>query len=165
LTGLTNRRQLDEDLRKSISMAIRYGLSLSAIMLDVDHFKTYNDAFGHPAGDEVLRTVAATLLASTRTHDLAVRYGGEEFLILLPATDAKASRILAERLRAAIAAHSWPLRPVTASFGIATMDLSTADARALVEEADRALYHSKAQGRNRVTHHDDLRPGDSPRSG
>jgi diguanylate cyclase (GGDEF)-like protein len=122
-------------------------------MLDVDHFKAYNDAFGHPAGDRVLRGVAAALREGTRTQDVVARYGGEEFVILLPATGAGDALVLAERLRARIAERIWPLRPVTASLGVATTGDGIDGPGALVESADRALYHAKRSGRNRACHH------------
>ena len=120
-------------------------------MLDIDHFKQYNDTFGHPAGDEVLQVVGPTLRAILRGHDVVARYGGEEFVVLLPATDSDEALEVAERLRSAIADRPWPHRPVTASLGVATSDPDTPDAAALVDHADRALYHSKQAGRNRCT--------------
>jgi diguanylate cyclase (GGDEF)-like protein len=156
LTGAKNYRHFHEALEAAISFAMRRGLSLSLVMLDVDRFKAYNDAHGHPAGDQALRAVAAILRASSRLYDTVARYGGEEFVVLLPATDAVPARIHAERLRAAIEGHAWPLRPVTASFGVATMTPCTATASVLLDSADRALYRSKRRGRNCVTHVDDL---------
>jgi diguanylate cyclase (GGDEF)-like protein len=158
LTGVRNRRHLHEELKSALSLAGRRCLPLSLVMLDVDHFKAYNDAHGHPAGDEALRAVATILRQGVRQYDTVARYGGEEFAILLPATDADAARALAERLRAAIAGHAWPLRRVTASFGVATMTPGTTTASALLDAADGALYQSKRRGRNQVHHHDDLAP-------
>ena len=103
LTGLRNSRHLHEALPAASSMAARTQRPLSVMMLDVDLFKAYNDDFGHPAGDEVLRRIGAILRRMTRAHDLAARYGGEEFAVLLPATDTEAARAFAERVRAAIA--------------------------------------------------------------
>jgi diguanylate cyclase (GGDEF)-like protein len=122
-------------------------------MLDIDHFKEYNDTFGHPAGDEVLRTLGSTLRSTLRSHDVVARYGGEEFVVLLPATGETEAIEVAERLRSAIARNDWPRRNVTASLGVGTMGPRTAGASALVEHADRALYHSKQSGRNQVTHY------------
>jgi len=156
LTDLKNHRHFRASLEIAVSFANRHGLPLSLIMLDVDRFKAYNDAFGHPAGDEVLRALARTLRESVREHDLVARYGGEEFVLLLPATDVDASRSIAERIRASIAARSWPLRPVTASLGVATTGPSVATPSRLIDLADRALYRSKAGGRNRAAHADDL---------
>jgi diguanylate cyclase (GGDEF)-like protein len=121
-------------------------------MLDLDHFKQYNDSFGHPAGDGVLRWAGSTLRSAVRVHDVVARYGGEEFVVLLPATDVAEAVGVAERLRADLAAQPWPYRKVTASLGVATAGICTKDAAALVEQADHALYQSKQAGRNLVTH-------------
>jgi diguanylate cyclase (GGDEF)-like protein/PAS domain S-box-containing protein len=161
LTGLHNRRRFGEAFRELLSFAARQGQPLSLVMLDVDQFKPYNDTYGHPAGDEVLRAIAAILRRNVRGHDVVARYGGEEFAVIQPATDASAGRVLAERLRAALESHAWPLRAVTASFGVATT-VPGADVPldALVRDADRALYHSKGAGRNRVTHAGELPVGE-----
>lgn len=156
LTGLYNRRQFDESLRAALSFGSRHAQSLSLLLLDVDHFKNFNDAFGHQAGDDVLRSVAETLRGLARTHDVVARYGGEEFAVILPGTDANGSMMAAERLRSALEQRGWPFRPVTASFGAATTDSPYTDPARLIEEADRALYGSKSRGRNRVTHFRDL---------
>lgn len=155
LTGLRNVRALREALQGAVSLAERSTRSVSAVMLDVDHFKAYNDAFGHPAGDEVLRQIGYILGREVRQHDLAARYGGEEFAVLLHATGAQAAQEFAERLRAVIARVPWPLRSVTASFGVATSRTGLADGEALLAQADDALYRAKRAGRNRVVHHDD----------
>jgi two-component system cell cycle response regulator len=151
LTGAKNRRRFREDLGMLFALATRQGTSLSVVMLDVDHFKQYNDEFGHPAGDDVLRTIVRTLREGTREQDVVARYGGEEFVVLLPATSAEASIILAERLRSKIEAIPWPKRQVTASLGVATTGPDIPNSSALVEAADQALYRSKRAGRNRVT--------------
>ncbi len=156
LTGLKNRRHFREVLEQSYSFAVRQGLPLSVVMLDVDQFKPYNDKFGHPAGDSLLADLAATLLDNARDHDLVARYGGEEFVILLPGTPAEQARLFCERTRAVIESKPWPLRPITASLGVATNTPATANASQLIDEADQALYHSKKLGRNRVTHFRDL---------
>jgi diguanylate cyclase (GGDEF)-like protein len=156
LTGLRNRRCFFETLDAALSLARRLGQPLSVAMLDVDHFKSYNDSFGHPAGDDALRMVAETLSLGVRCHDLAARYGGEEFIVLLPATAAAPAHALAERLRADIEARTWTSRGITASFGVATLNPGTTDGLSLVDAADAALYRSKQAGRNCVTHHDDL---------
>jgi len=155
LTGLPNTRHLHEALPAAYSMAARTQRPLSVIMLDVDLFKAYNDEFGHPAGDDVLRRFGAVLRCMTRAHDLAARYGGEEFAVLLPATDTEAARAFAERVRDALASTSWPLLPVTASLGVATSGTGVGDGAALLARADDALYRAKRAGRNRVVHHDD----------
>jgi diguanylate cyclase (GGDEF)-like protein len=156
LTGLNNRRHFDEALRSALSFAHRHNQPMSLVLLDVDHFKSYNDTFGHPSGDDVLRALAEILKSLARDHDVVARYGGEEFALVLPATDEGGVRAVAERLRASIASHPWPLRPVTASFGLATTAATAPDAAALIAEADQALYASKVRGRDRVTHHLDL---------
>ena len=156
LTGLKNRRHFREALEASYSFTLRQRMPLSIVMLDVDQFKSYNDTFGHPAGDAVLSELAAMLLKNAREHDLVARYGGEEFVVLLPATDTSAARLVCERTRAMIERHGWRLRPITASFGVATLGLGTMSPAQLIDEADQALYHSKRRGRNRVTHFYDL---------
>ncbi len=153
LTGLKNHRHFREVLEGNFALAVRRGLPLSVILLDVDQFKSFNDTFGHPAGDEVLIGVARALDGNARSHDLVARYGGEEFILLLPATDSLAAQALGERLREAIMAGPWTHRPITASFGIATTGQATLAPSQLVDEADRALYFSKQNGRNQVNHH------------
>jgi diguanylate cyclase (GGDEF)-like protein len=156
LTGLKNHRHFREMLDAGFSFAVRQRLPLSVVMIDVDQFKPYNDSFGHPAGDAVLRDLAETLLKNSREHDLVARYGGEEFVVLLPGTDTMASRVVCERMRLMIEQRIWPLRPITVSMGVATMSLATLSAGQLIHEADQALYHSKRRGRNRATHFQDL---------
>lgn len=152
LTGVENRHSFDDALRLAFSFVVRHGLPVSVMLLDVDRFKSFNDTFGHPAGDGVLRTVGDLLRQNTREHDVVARYGGEEFVVLMPGTDTAGSRLLAERLLGVVAGHDWPLRPVTVSIGVATTVPGLGDAPALVEAADRALYRSKHEGRNRVMH-------------
>lgn len=152
LTGLCNRRALGERLGVEFVRARRYGSPLSLLMLDVDQFKQYNDAFGHIAGDRILRTVGHMLHDQARITDLPARYGGEEFAVVLPETDASGALVAAERIRRALESQAWPLRAVTVSIGVCTMDASAADAEALIAAADSALYRSKAAGRNCVTH-------------
>lgn len=158
LTGLKNRRAFKERLADEMRRAARYQLPLSLLMLDVDKFKQFNDTFGHPAGDEVLKQFAKILQAGARGSDFAARYGGEEFVMLLPNTDAEAAKVLSERLRSAIEGASWPLREVTASGGVATSiprgvgdESLQEESEYLLSEADKALYQSKADGRNRIT--------------
>jgi len=152
LTGLKNHRTFQERLHDEVRRAVRYSSPLSILMLDVDRFKTYNDAFGHPAGDAILRKIAEVLQAMARTTDLVARYGGEEFAVILPETDREQARTAAERFRGAIESASWPEWAVTASFGVATLSRTASDAVALIAQADAALYQSKRIGRNCVTH-------------
>jgi diguanylate cyclase (GGDEF)-like protein len=152
LTGLKNHRSFRESLEAQFSMSKWRGAPLSVVMIDVDQFKAFNDSFGHPAGDEVLREVARLLRSVVREHDLVARYGGEEFAVLFPATDANDARTLAERLRGSIENHTWPLRPITISLGVSTSSSEVSRPATLIDLADRALYQSKAEGRNRVSH-------------
>lgn len=165
LTGLFNRRYMDERLNYEITRAQQEGASLSLCMADIDFFKRYNDTYGHPAGDRVLRAVAEALTGGLRPGDSVSRYGGEEFLIMLPDTDAEAARQVAERLRArvmelAIMHETSPIDEVlTISLGVMTWDAplsvcsiqSAAEIAAeLINSSDAALYRAKQQGRNRV---------------
>lgn len=150
LTGLKNHRAFQERLREECHRAARYRTPLSVVLLDVDRFKQYNDTFGHPAGDAVLNRVARILEGVIRECDLVARYGGEEFVYILPQTDLDSAYTVAERCRARIEAAAWDLRPITASLGVAALDLDHADAADLVARADAALYAAKTRGRNRV---------------
>ena len=166
LTGLANRREFRRSLESNFALANRQGLPLSLIIFDVDHFKSYNDEFGHPAGDVTLRAMGDTMRANCRDHEPAARYGGEEFALVLFGSDRETARGTAERLRSAIAGRAWPHRPVTASFGVATTGRGVRTVEELVEQADAALYFSKHQGRNRVTHYEEfaivMAPGAEP---
>jgi putative two-component system response regulator len=150
LTGLHNFRYLHKESRAVEKRAARDGRTLSAVMIDVDRFKGYNDTFGHSSGDEVLRDVGGILRREARAGDLVARYGGEEFAILLPGAEASEALEFADRLRRAISSYPWPLRPVTASLGVATGEPSKTGALALLARADRALFVAKRAGRNRV---------------
>jgi diguanylate cyclase (GGDEF)-like protein len=150
LTGLTNHRALMQRLGDETARARRTERSFSFIMCDVDHFKDYNDAFGHPAGDEVLRMLAAILREATREVDCAARYGGEEFAVILSDTDLSGAMEVAERIRKRVETTEFPARPITVSIGVAEFPKDAADANALVEIADEALYIAKDAGRNQV---------------
>ena len=151
LTQLRNRRAFEERLEDETRRWRRHGSDVSLVLLDVDHFKSYNDTFGHPRGDEVLRSVGRLLRRSLRATDFAARYGGEEFAIILPNTDRAGARVVAEQLRRAIQDAAWEGRAITASIGVATMGEEITTAEELVDFADRALYRSKQAGRNCVT--------------
>ncbi|WP_229219785.1 GGDEF domain-containing protein [Rugamonas fusca] len=160
LTGCYNRRHLhDQLLETELSRAQRYRLSLTVIMCDLDHFKTVNDSFGHHGGDAVLVAFAGLMQAMTRDSiDSVVRYGGEEFLLILPETDLRGGVQLAERLRQALAsnpiAHGEHLIRATASFGVASIDFSEPDSivaqQTMIATADQLLYAAKEGGRNQV---------------
>ena len=150
LTGLKNHRAFQERLRSDIESARRHGTPLSLILLDVDHFKQYNDQFGHPAGDAVLKQVAQVLGQTTRDCDFVARYGGEEFIIILPQADPDGAVRAAERCRLALEVAEWSFRPVTASFGTATLSLGSTSGPDLIAAADQALYAAKFNGRNQV---------------
>lgn len=156
LTGLYNHRHFREALERGFSQARRHSESLSVIMLDVDRFKLYNDSYGHPMGDEVLREVAGIIKGAARRHDVAARYGGEEFVVLCPNTDAEGARSLADRIRFSIGSHPWALRPVTVSVGVSTLGLGTKGPSELVDLADKALYYSKQHGRDQIAHIEDI---------
>jgi diguanylate cyclase (GGDEF)-like protein len=152
LTGVKNRRRFREDLAMHAALAARERLPLSVLMLDVDHFKNYNDAFGHPAGDEALRSVARTLREGVRLQDVVARYGGEEFIVALPACGTPEADEVAERLRSRIEQLSGMPGSVTASLGVATANTGSCDPGTLIQQADQALYQAKRSGRNRVCH-------------
>jgi diguanylate cyclase (GGDEF)-like protein len=150
LTGLANRRQLSQRLNDEVSRARRSKQSFVVLMADVDHFKSYNDTHGHPAGDEVLRRVAKLIGESTRDVDLAARYGGEEFCVLLPETTAEKAVPVAERIRAHVAEEKFSGRQITLSIGIAEFPRNGEAPESVVAAADAALYQAKRAGRDRV---------------
>jgi diguanylate cyclase (GGDEF)-like protein len=155
LTGLANRRAAEQALTVELARAVRFGSPLSLVFADLDHFKQVNDRFGHPSGDLVLRELAAVLASTVREIDLAARWGGEEFCLILPGTDLAGAARLAERVRTALAertiltAEGLPLH-VTASFGVAGQP-PLATPEELIASADAALYDAKRRGRNCVS--------------
>ncbi len=156
LTGLLNRRYIEERLMEEVKRSNRHGYPMSFIMLDVDHFKSYNDQFGHPAGDEALRIVAGVIRDTLRSADVAARFGGEEFAILLPQTHQNEAAMIAERIRANVAATTFPCREVTISVGVATCTDELCTTEGIVLAADKALYAAKHAGRNTVQIYDEL---------
>ncbi|PYX26701.1 MAG: diguanylate cyclase, partial [Acidobacteria bacterium] len=155
LTGLYNRRYMQEFLEREIHRARRRSRPLSLMLVDVDHFKRYNDTFGHASGDEALRFVAETLLLNVRAEDLAVRYGGEEFVVILPECSLQQAALRAEeirmRLKELYVARPGELPgPVAASIGVAAFPVTTDQVDLLIKCADEALYQAKHEGRDRV---------------
>ncbi|HEU4616178.1 MAG TPA: diguanylate cyclase [Kofleriaceae bacterium] len=155
LTGLYNHRHLHERLSLEVERSQRSGLPLSLLRLDVDHFMQFNDTFGHPAGDEVLRQLARVLNDTRRANDVVARYGGEEFAVILVDTAKFTAAKVAERVRERVAGHDFSdaaqrAGKISVSIGVATFPDDGTDAEALVRAADTALYAAKRAGRNRV---------------
>lgn len=154
LTGVPNRRALDERLKEEFDRAERSRRPFSVLLLDIDHFKRFNDTYGHQVGDHVLNTTAATLSAQLRKVDMIARYGGEEFAAVLPDTDLVNAQLVAEKLRAAVelasVLHKGQALKVTVSIGVASSCVEKETLRALLERADKSLYRAKEAGRNRV---------------
>jgi diguanylate cyclase (GGDEF)-like protein/PAS domain S-box-containing protein len=150
LTGLMNRRALEDCLDNECARSIRSAAPLSLFMLDIDDFKGFNDTFGHVRGDEVLRQIAILMQRWTRRGDLVARYGGEEFLVILPATDLNAAFGIAERLRQAIAETDWKHRLITVSVGVATRNENIPTPTEFIHQVDQALYAAKRAGKNQV---------------
>jgi diguanylate cyclase len=157
LTGLPNNRAVQDTAKRMIAQASRTVSPLAVLLLDLDHFKQINDTHGHGRGDDVLSAVGATLGASLRDSDFVGRYGGEEFVILLPATGREEALVAAETIRAAVETITVPgvARPITASIGVAVMPDDAGESVALLRHADRRLYAAKAKGRNRVVADDE----------
>ncbi len=163
LTGLLNRRYLEERFSQEIERSKRYQFPLSFVMMDIDSFKSFNDTFGHQAGDEVLRETAHCIRRSLRNFDVAARYGGEEFIVVLPETDVTSAMILAERLRKAVEQHFTGERsrhPVTVSIGVSSLSKTLQNRHQVIRAADQALYAAKKRGKNCVVvYNTELVPG------
>lgn len=157
LTGLRNHRFFQDTLASALQDLPLQGRPVSLIILDVDNFKSFNDTYGHVAGDVVLKAAAGILKSNVEEPGLVARYGGEEFAIVLPDTDAAEAIKIAERLRASFEEHDWQVQTVTASFGVATSSFPGIKPKELTQAADAALYASKKAGRNRVTHSDSMK--------
>jgi diguanylate cyclase (GGDEF)-like protein len=165
LTGLYNHRHFHERLSLEVERSQRGGRPVSLLMIDVDHFKAYNDTYGHPAGDEILRQLAQVLTAERRVNDVVARYGGEEFAVILVDASKFTAAKIAEKLREDVFGHEFPRRPrqdgrdgregrdgsrISISVGVATFPDDAGDPEALVRAADAALYAAKHAGRNRI---------------
>ncbi|MGO8673480.1 MAG: diguanylate cyclase [Capsulimonadaceae bacterium] len=150
LTGIQNHRAFQEQLEHDWHAAVREGRPLSLILIDVDHFKQFNDAYGHPEGDTVLKRVAMILDEQAREGDCIARYGGEEFVVILPETRLNEAAEIAERIRVAVEHYGWMDRRITASLGVAVSYPPELSPQELIESADRAMYQAKAAGRNCV---------------
>lgn len=155
LTGLKNRRYFQEKLDEHILRFAQTGQPCSIFIIDIDHFKKVNDAWGHQAGDDVLKELADILNLHTHTEGIVARLGGEEFVLILPDTDVTESKVKAEELRLAVSRFAWKTVRITVSIGIATISSTDSDST-LLKKADQALYASKENGRNRVTHAADV---------
>jgi diguanylate cyclase (GGDEF)-like protein len=156
LTGLFNRRYFFENLETEVQRARRYRRSFTVLMLDLDQFKHYNDTHGHLCGDQVLRQVAELLLNNTRRADVVARFGGEEFVIMLPEIDRQAGALVAEKIRVKLSQYPFhgrerqPGGQLTVTIGLAAYPFDSDNGLELVDVADRALYVGKRQGGNRV---------------
>jgi two-component system cell cycle response regulator len=156
LTGLHNRRYMESHVSTLVEQAAARGKPLTVLVLDIDYFKAVNDTYGHDAGDDVLREFSMRLKKSIRGIDLACRYGGEEFVVVMPDTDMAVAAAVAERVRRGIATEPFPVSQgqkhleVTISIGIASLVRTTDTAADILKRADQALYRAKRDGRNRV---------------
>lgn len=157
LTGLLNRRYLEERLAEEIKRSNRHGFPMSFMMIDVDDFKAYNDNFTHPEGDRALQIVGQCLRETLRGADVAVRYGGEEFSILLPQTTSEEAETIAERVREKIESTDFPKRRVTVSIGITSCSQILCTPQKMISAADEALYEAKRRGRNNVQVYEKLK--------
>lgn len=162
LTGLANRKRLDIELRRAAMLAMEEGTPLSFALVDIDHFKRFNDTYGHQVGDQVLRLLGATLKSSVRADDLPARYGGEEFAIVLPQTDLEGAKTLVEDIRRKISVKNLINRQTKKDMGKITVSVGIAQFSygerlgVLIKRADQALYMAKRAGRNRCLSERDL---------
>ena len=160
LTGIYNRRYLERRLTDEIARANRYGMPLSVLLIDIDHFKRVNDIYGHQVGDLVLEGMAQLIVATLRTTDIVARYGGEEIMVIAPSTPLKTAADLAERLRKVVENASFEVPVelnrdisalgVTVSIGVACFGQFARNMNDLIQNADKAMYRAKKEGRNRV---------------
>jgi diguanylate cyclase (GGDEF)-like protein len=175
LTGLYNRREMDRLLEEEVFRHQRYGRPLSLVMADIDHFKRVNDAHGHPVGDKALQWIAQQFQENARSVDRVIRYGGEEFTVVLPETGAGEAYLIAERLRLAIASQPCRIQPcssqeplhvpLTISMGVAELPTDAGSQDELITASDQALYTAKDQGRNRVVMYGSMEAGEKPADG
>jgi diguanylate cyclase (GGDEF)-like protein len=161
LTGLFNKREFSRILQEQVERYKRHKHPFHLLMMDLDHFKNVNDTYGHLAGDDVLKAVAAAIRREARTLDHVARYGGEEMVLILPETDPAGALVMAERVRSAVAALKIPVAAskeigVTLSLGVAGFPADADSAEALIAAADQALYAAKEAGRNRVLYYPEL---------
>ena len=161
LTGIGNRRYMQMRLVDELARLERIPGPFSLMLLDIDRFKSYNDTFGHLAGDDALKIMAKILQRHARKTDAVSRFGGEEFVLLYPAADHAAAQALANRLRTQVHEATWPHQPVTVSMGITSIEGSPCDAKTLLNQADQALYRAKLQGRDQAIHYLDIQDGKS----
>lgn len=168
LTKLFDHRYFQHALEKELKRAARFKTNVSMVLFDVDHFKSFNDTYGHQIGDVVLRHIAQIVKDALRTIDIVARYGGEEFTIVMPETDESSAKVVAERVRAAVEAYDFPgaEKPlnVTISLGVASYPTDAIERMDLIQKADQALYKSKENGRNRVTLFSDVIKDQQPES-
>ncbi|NIM62605.1 MAG: diguanylate cyclase [Acidobacteria bacterium] len=156
LTGLFNRRHFLEAIEYELAGSKRHGRTFSVLFIDLDHFKDYNDTFGHPAGDELLKGLSELFKQNSRSTTTVARYGGEEFILLVPEAPKAGATIFAERLRKTVEEHAWvdgdgkKTRTVSLSIGVSTFPEDGLDAKTIIQRADEALYRAKKEGRNRV---------------
>ena len=156
LTGLSNRKYFQEKMEESIQAFMENGTPLSILILDIDYFKKVNDTYGHPVGDKVLIRLAQLMERTAREGDIPCRYGGEEFVVILPSTSAEVAIELGKQYNVAVQQETWPeIGNLTISVGAATLKENETDEE-LLDRADRALYYSKQNGRNRVTHFNEV---------